>query len=205
MADLIKNRWREKLKEAIVFFSGNVDHPTKTMMLKLLAELDFRNFKVAGETVTNLEYFTWDYGPVPKTFFNEISVQDDMKTPEDFKDALTTRKDIDSKNNPTYYWIPRRKPNLKKFSPRQQQLLKDIAMIYKHAKPSDSTKASHEIDTAWNKTLKLYGKYKPIDLFEVLDTKQEIKKRGLIKKQNLAEFVENFGLQSHVGDEIASG
>ena len=48
--------------------------------MKLLFFLDFRHFKETGKSVTGLEYFAWEKGPVPKDLFEEIEcMKPDLK------------------------------------------------------------------------------------------------------------------------------
>jgi hypothetical protein len=197
---MIQNRWREKLKEAIVFFSQNVRHPNKTMILKLLAELDFRHYKVTGDMVTNLDYYTWDWGPVPRDFFFEISEKEDIRVPVDFKDALDVSKERDEEGGFELRWVAKRKPNLRKFSPRQQQILKEVAEIYRYSTAREASKASHEVRTPWTRTLKTKGAKQLIEPSEVTDAKPEIKERGTERKQSLKEFIDNYGLRPDAGN-----
>lgn len=154
--------YRQKLIEAMVFFAKNVKHPTKTMMYKLLAELDFRHFEQTGLPVTNLDYQAWEKGPVPQKLHCEITKGDDIVLPEDIAKALACDKaeDIndDGKKIRKFTFIAKRLPNLKLFSPRQQKILKEVAEIYKNVSATMASKASHEPDKPWSKAVKRMGK-----------------------------------------------
>jgi uncharacterized phage-associated protein len=154
--------YRQKTIEAMVFFAKSVKHPTKTMMYKLLAELDFRHFEQTGLPVTNLEYQAWKKGPVPKKLHHEITDRDDVCLPEDFAEALTCEKSedvaVDGKKIRIFTFIGKRPPNLKLFSPRQQEILKQVADIYKNASATLASKASHEPDKPWSRAVKRMGK-----------------------------------------------
>lgn len=63
---------REKLLNAIVFFTENTKHCHKLKLFKLLFLLDFEIFKKTGKTTTGLEYFAWPMGPVPNALFDEL-------------------------------------------------------------------------------------------------------------------------------------
>ena len=45
-------------------------------MINLFFKEDFLHFKETGKSVTGLEYFAWEQGPVPKALYYEL---DEMK------------------------------------------------------------------------------------------------------------------------------
>src|SRR5688500_15970622 len=63
--DMVKTYRREKLLNAIVFFAANTRYCGKTKLYKLLYLLDFEHYKATGRSVTGLEYYAWQMGPVP--------------------------------------------------------------------------------------------------------------------------------------------
>jgi len=180
---------RKKIIESIVYFSRELKCPSKTMMYKVLAELDYRHFKETGLPVTHFEYFAWEWGPVPKKFDAEISdrVNKTIILPDDFTSSLYIEEenwiDKNGKDAKTLYWRAKRKPNLDVFSPRQLRILEDVAFIYKEATATKASDASHERQTPWYKTNVLTGKEgQLIDFFKILpeDTKidtEEVKER----------------------------
>src|SRR5215471_19535742 len=66
------SRDREKLVNAIVFFSQKTKHCHTLKLFKLLNLLDFEHFRQTGRTVTGLRYAAWENGPVPPALFREI-------------------------------------------------------------------------------------------------------------------------------------
>ncbi len=175
----ISDPYRQKLIEAMVFFAKNVKHPTKTMMYKLLAELDFRHFEKTGLPVTNLDYQAWKKGPVPKKLHNEITKGDDLVLPEDIAEALACDKTEsiadDGKKLRKFTFLAKRLPNLTLFSPRQQKILKEVAEIYKNVSATIASKASHEPDKPWSKAVKRMGKEDvPIIYSDVASTKTPV-------------------------------
>src|SRR5206468_8913930 len=114
---LTVNPYRQKLIEAMVYFAKHVQNPTKTMMYKLLAELDFRHFEQTGMPVTNLEYEAWRLGPVPKSLDHEITERDDVELPDDLAEALDCEKGEwetkDGEKKSKFVFHPKRAPNLK--------------------------------------------------------------------------------------------
>ena len=71
-----------------MYFAQNTNFCGKTKLMKLLYFLDFMHFKQTGKAVTDLYYFAWEQGPVPKVFFEEIS-----KTPRKDLASLVTFQD----------------------------------------------------------------------------------------------------------------
>ncbi len=70
---------REKLIHAIIFFATKTRKCGKVKLFKLLYFLDFEHFKATGRSVTGLDYFAWQMGPVPAALCDEIETpQPDM-------------------------------------------------------------------------------------------------------------------------------
>lgn len=178
------NNFRKKLLEAIVFFSREVKNPTKMMMYKLLAELDFRHFEEKGYPVTNLEYVAWPMGPVPKKLDTEISIKKDVVLPEDFVGSLSCEKyEFEKKDGSTahgFKFRAKRKPDLTVFSPREQRILKEVAEIYETATATEASKASHEKDKPWVRT----------PAGEVIDMVETIKLKASITKEEAREIMQ---------------
>jgi uncharacterized phage-associated protein len=190
---------RNRIIEAIVFFSREVEHPTKMMMYKLLAELDFRHFKESGMPVTGLIYEAWKMGPVPKQLHNEITCDKDVVLPSDIAQSVFVEKEewineSTGKKGITFTYKPKRKSNLSIFTPRQQRIMKEIVEIYKEANATDASDASHEYGTPWYNTIKRVGLKKEIDFVLDAGSKRNIEKETAEKE--LEEFfavVENYG------------
>jgi uncharacterized phage-associated protein len=167
---------RKKLLEAIIFFSKEVRNPTKMMMYKLLAELDFRHFEEKGYPVTDLEYVAWKMGPVPAKLDRELSHNKDVVIPDDFTDSLACEKyEFEKRDGSTahgFKFRAKRKPDLSVFSPREQRILIEVAEIYRHATATEASKASHEKDKPWIKTPEGHV----IDLVETIKLKAPISK-----------------------------
>jgi hypothetical protein len=142
------------------------------MMYKLLAEIDFRHFQETGLPITNLKYEAFPWGPVPKALHDEITKKDDLVLPDDFQDSLSV-KDLtfmDEKGNKHkgFIYIPRRKPNLSLFSPRQQRIMESVAFIYRNATPTEASMASHEPDKPWTITVEKKGEGAIIEMIETI-------------------------------------
>lgn len=139
-------------------------------MYKLLAELDFRHFEATGLPVTNQEYEAYPMGPVPKALDKEITKDKDLILPEDFKSALTIEDTLFEnelgKKFRGFKYIAKRDPNLNVFSPRQIDMLNDIAFIYKDSTATEASEASHEPGKPWTITVKRHGVGAMIDIVE---------------------------------------
>lgn len=175
-----QNKYRQKLLEAIVFFSqkGKIRNPSKMMIFKLLAEIDFRHFEETGLPITNLKHNAYPKGPVADSFFNEITEGKDIVLPKDFEDSVSITKtqfeDENGKLHEGFKFIAKRKPNLDIFSPRQIKIMDDVAFIYKIATATEASKASHEPGKPWTKTVESKGKGAIIDYIEVIPVKKPL-------------------------------
>src|SRR5690625_2433225 len=69
---MLKNYSREKLINAIIYFTRNTRHCYKTKLFKLLYFLDFEHYKDTGRSVTGLTYYAWEMGPVPRDLYHEL-------------------------------------------------------------------------------------------------------------------------------------
>jgi uncharacterized phage-associated protein len=168
------SRYGQKLIEALVFFSqkGKLRNPSKMMLYKLLAQFDFRHFEATGLPVTDQTYHAFPYGPVPQPLHDEITKEGFVNLPKDLSEALKVEEtefvDDEGRGHRGFRFTTKRKPNLKVFSARQQQILADILEIYKDATPTEASKASHEPDTPWTITVKRKGEAAIIDFLETL-------------------------------------
>ncbi len=167
--------FRQKVIEAMVFFAqkGKLKNPSKMMMYKLLAEVDFRHFQETGLTVTNLRYVAYPKGPVPKSLHEEITKDGDLVLPDDFASALNIQdtyfEDAQGKKHPGFKYIAKREPELKLFSPRQQGIFKEVAEIYRDSTATEASDASHEQGKPWTLTVKKHGQGATIDPIETLE------------------------------------
>lgn len=200
MLTKMMDKYRRRLLEAMVFFSSRrgVRNPSKMMMYKLLAELDFRHFQQTGLPVTNLEYRAYKWGPLPEKLHQEITKDDSLILPADFAEALKVEKTEfagdDGKVYEGFKYIARRKPNLKVFSPRQLRLLEEVATIYKTATATEASKASHEPNKPWTITVKMKGEKALIDLLETIELEKPLTKE--IARDRLNErkaLIYNYG------------
>lgn len=152
---------REKLINAIIYFATNTKYCGKTKLLKLLYFLDFQHFKQTGKSITGLDYYAWNMGPVPKDLFNELT----EKMDPDLKAAIH-----DLPQEGFQKIRPKKKFDPKYFSSREMKLLKDLAFIFKDAKADDMIESAHLKNEPWDRTLKEKGEFKKIDYMLAIDS-----------------------------------
>lgn len=80
---MLISRNREKLVDAIIFFASHTKYCGKTKLIKLLYLLDFEHFRQTGKSVTGLDYFAWELGPVPVKVYQDLD-----EPPEDLREAV---------------------------------------------------------------------------------------------------------------------
>lgn len=158
---MIITHQREKLINAIIYFAENVNFCGKTKLLKLLYFLDFRHFKQTGKSVTGLDYFAWDMGPVPKELYKELDegMRPDLKAaikslPKEGFQKITPKKRF----NPDF------------FSKREIGLLEDLNYIFRDAKADDMIESTHLNNEPWDRTLKEKGRLAKIDYMLSIDS-----------------------------------
>lgn len=182
---------REKLINAVLYFAQNTNFCGKTKLMKLLYFLDFIHFKQTGKAVTGLDYFTWEQGPVPKVFFEEIS-----KTPRKDLTSLITFQNYGEFQK----IIPQKgkKVDLDYFSHRELKLLKGISYIFKDVQAGDISDISHLPNEPWRKTKETKGMFQLIDYNLAIDTESAKNLPPHIAKQRHVEHREmlaNFGIK----------
>jgi uncharacterized phage-associated protein len=157
---MIITHHREKLINAIIFFSENTRHCGKTKVLKLLYFLDFMHFKQTGNSVTGLNYNAWPMGPVPETLFNELAGK--MKPDLEQSVRIAGGEGLQK-------ITPKKKFNPSFFSIRETKLLNDIAEMFRDAVADDMVESTHLKNLPWDRTIREKGKQQPIDYMLALD------------------------------------
>lgn len=158
---------RNKLINAVLYFAKNTRYLGKTKLMKLLFFLDFKHFQETAKSVTNLEYFAWERGPVPKDFFFELS---NSNQPEDLKKVINVCKVADDSDFRAI--IAKGKPDLRYFSKREFRILSEIAETYRDVKADDISEISHLENEPWDQTLRQKGDNHHIDYLLAIDNKK---------------------------------
>ena len=189
------NIYREKLLNAVLFFAKKTKHTNLTKVLKLLYFLDFTHFKQTGYPSIGLKYYTFEWGPVPRDFWLEVK---DGNVPEDFEDKLALilrRDDLDPSRKETEFWA-RAAPDLSIFTPRELEILDNLAFVFRDARAWEMTEVTHLAKQPWDTTRREQGENRLIDYLLAIDEKSEVGIEDA--KESLKEYFEalsNFNLE----------
>lgn len=186
MPKRIGNINRRRVIEAFAFLAKAVKRPNKTLLYKMLAELDFRHFSETGFPTTDLEWIAFPKGPVPSQLHNEITKGSDIVLPVDLAEALscrkTTKKTRDGRTFDEFVFTARRKADLTIFTPRQVRILEEVAEIYKHATATQASAASHEPNAPWTKTVRTKGEGAKIILVDSVKLPKGVTREKILAK-----------------------
>ena len=184
---------REKLTEAIVYFAKNTELCGKTKLMKLLYFLDFIHFRQTGKSVTEMDYYAWDFGPVPRDLWCELSHPETMA--DDLRQAIAVWP-VETADDKTLELItPRRKFNEGLFSPRELQILEAVAFTFKEARADLMVESAHLPQQPWDSTCREKGKHQRIDyMLGVGGTPDSLPEDVIIERQEeIRGMLEFFG------------
>jgi len=167
------NIYRTKLLNSVLFFAKKTKFANTTKISKLLYFFDFMHFKQTGYPAIGLKYFSFNQGPVPKSFWLEVK---DGIVPEDFKKALALipRR---SESDPTFQEIEfkaKKSPDFSVFTPREIDILNNLALMFRDVKAWQISEISHLKNQPWDITRKEKGENKPIDYLLAIDNDAEV-------------------------------
>src|SRR4030042_6192213 len=177
--------FREKLIHSIIYFLKNTNYCFKTKLFKLLYIIDFYHFKQTAMSITGLDYFAWEKGPVPKELFEEFASP---------KQDLVKCIHIPKAKDPDGIFRMKPKCNFDPnfFSKRELRLMEQIAYIFKDAKAEDMIEVTHLPNMPWDKTIRTKGEYEKIDYFLALDnTKESLSLDEVMQRLNDIREFEN--------------
>ncbi|WP_433846918.1 Panacea domain-containing protein [Acinetobacter proteolyticus] len=178
---MLINRDREKLLHAVAFFAENVDKCGKIKLFKLLYFLDFEHYKLTGRSVTGMDYFAWQMGPVPVELYDEISSpQPDMAEMLSFKEIpvyhgkntmlkVETKKDFDS----SY------------FTKRELKIMHWLVDSYKKELADDMIEATHLENLPWHQIYNVENKKRELIPYELAFRKQEYEEMKKVAQAHL--------------------
>ena len=175
---------KEKIINAIRYFCRETKNLTETKLYKLLYFLDFLHFKEIGRPVTDLDYFAWDFGPVPAKLFFEIK---EKQAPKDILQCIVEERDDLSGKLKSRFFKTKEPPNLEVFSEREIKLLEKVAYIFRDAAAKDMTEITHLKNTPYEKTVKSKGKKKKIDYFLALDDDAKVSEDDAQERDQLSK------------------
>lgn len=174
---------REKLLNAMIFFTKNTRNCYKLKLFKLLYFFDFQIYRETGKTATGLQYFAWPKGPVPARLHDELDAP-----VTDMKAALTiTRVGDTDPDLPTPLLLikPRHEFDDGCFTPRELRAMQRLAEIYLEATATQMTEASHLPGQPWHQVYEVEKRHQaPIPYGLALDNKP-----GSISKEQ-AELID---------------
>lgn len=182
---------REKLIDAIDFFTKKTKYCGLTKLFKLLFFLDFIHFRQTGRSVTKLEYFAWPRGPVPRKLFFEMKGTEKSDLQEHVKvlDPAAFREDQNSKK-PTKIRVTK---GFKKkyFTKRELKIMEELAEVFKDAKAVEISEVSHLPGTPWDKTVRGKGMNAAIDYMLALDgsDKRQLDTEEIVARLKEAEEI----------------
>lgn len=171
MVVMLENKYQKKLLNSILYFSENVKYPSQVKIFKLLFFLDFLHFKETGRSITNLDYYAWDFGPVPKNLWVKIK---NKELPEEFQKAISLEIQPTQKGYESTILKAKSKPDMKVFTPREKKILENLCFIFKEAKPSEMSEITHLKNSPWDKTRKEEGEEQLISYLRAIDEDAKI-------------------------------
>jgi uncharacterized phage-associated protein len=183
------NMYRNKLLNAILFFSQNTLSCNKTKLLKLLYHLDFIHFRRTGYPSIGLTYYTYEKGPVPVRFWKEIQ---HGVVPSDFRGKFEIEAKEEAKE---FIFKALTDPDLSCFTPREQEIIKMLAKKYYNKTAKQISEETHLPRQPWHTTKVIKGMNKQIDYLLCIDEDSGISWDEA--KNNLSEFygvIKNFRL-----------
>lgn len=153
---IIDDKKREKLLNAIIYFSKNSRYCGKTKLFKLLFFLDFEHFKEVGRSVTGLSYNAWRMGPVPTKLLNEVEAESDSKESQtDLSKAVEIKHIAVGKSHPMMTFTPLVEFNRQLFSKREIKLLEHIAKENYHLLGEQMVEKTHLPTLPWHRVHQL--------------------------------------------------
>ena len=162
-----------KIVNGIKYFVKHTHNVGRTKLFKLLYFWDFGHFKKYGMSITCYEYYTYPFGPVPETLYNQI-LNDTL--PLLFKNEITIIDvDIDDDYDDNYKKFKvcikpkRKKIDTSWFTPNEFNILKEVADIFRDATARQMIEITHLHNSPFDQTLKKKGLHQPIDYFIALD------------------------------------
>jgi len=179
---MLVTREREKLLNALIYFSENVMHPGKTKLFKLLNYLDFLHFEKTGRSVTGLQYSAWDRGPVP------VELYEEFKSPKaDFIAHLSKYKRKLSNGYEREELKPRKRFDKKYFSRFEMSLLESLAKSHFRDNANDMSEKSHFETGPWHEVYEVQK-----DISGKIPYELVLQRRGNEKDLEILELAEEY-------------
>ena len=183
---------REKMIQAIIFFSQNTRKLGKTKLCKLLYFLDFEHFKQTGRSVTGLTYNAWPKGPVPVSLFNEIEdPSSDLSEAVQFQPKETHEGQM-------LAVLAKLPFDSSLFSKRELKLLERLSYEYRDANANKMVEATHLENMPWHQVYEVEGKKQAEIPYELAVRKDEKETVMRVAKER-DEVIKSLSNESGVG------
>lgn len=150
---MLVNHDREKLIEAVKFFSMSTKRLGKTKLFKLLYFLDFTHYRDVGRSVTGLEYFAWPMGPVPVSLFDELGVP---ASDWEGQCKFLLKKTLGGKEMLTVTAL--RPFDSTHFTKRELRIMAQLAEQFANATADEMIEATHLEHSPWHQIYEIEGK-----------------------------------------------
>jgi uncharacterized phage-associated protein len=185
------NIYRQKLINAVLFFTKETRHVNTTKLMKLLNFFEFDHFNQAGYPSIGLEYFAFEKGPVPKKFWLEVK---DGIVPQDL---INVKQKDNNWKELEFIARPGIQVDFSIFTPREKSILEKLAFIYQDATAKTMSDISHENDKPWEITKRTKGINAEIDYLLALDADSPIDREEA--EENLRDhlsILKNFDVEA---------
>jgi hypothetical protein len=146
------------------------------------------HFRQTGYPATGLKYYAFDNGPVPKDFWLEIK---GGTVPEDFKGKFVfvpTAEEGDSQFKCEFR--AKEKPDMSIFSPREQEIMQNIVMMFKDLRAAEISRITHWRNQPWDVTRRQKGPNAEIDYLTGVDKRSDIEISIEEAEESLRAFFE---------------
>jgi len=130
----------DKLGNAIVYLSDNINKISKTKLLKLIYILDEISIKKSGIPFFNLNYKVWKFGPVSSELFVEFS-----SSPSFLKSFFERKNDLDGHS----YIVSLKKFEDDEFTENEIKLLEFVTNHFKGSTTEDLISYTHRENSPW--------------------------------------------------------
>jgi uncharacterized phage-associated protein len=169
---MLQEHSREKLLNAIVFFVQNTYPCGKTKLYKLLYFLDFQHFTETGRSVTDLEYFAWPMGPVPRELHQELLM------PAQDLAASFEIENVTLRNGQDMLKLKPLKPfDAAHFSKREMRIMQSLAKEFRGHNADQMIEETHLENFPWHQVYVVEGRKQeliPYDLALKKGNKDEV-------------------------------
>jgi hypothetical protein len=146
MSDIFVSHQRDKLINAVLFFTTFTQHCHKLKLFKLLSFLDFEHYRQTGYPSIGLEYEAWPMGPVP------VALESELDAPHPDLSAavkITRRKDRNSGKLVRLDLSPKRQFDQRYFSKRELGIMRQLMLFWNDARGEDMSEFSHLRGLPW--------------------------------------------------------